>query len=471
MKRKTKIIIITVTIIILLAGGLYYYSFSSMPSIVFIGISWSPEHIVEKAPVSFNLTIQNRYFFSRKVNIKVYLTKFSWDGEGDEIEIGKKPINLPPSSVSSVQYSLIFNRTGFYRVKFLISSNIYLKQLIWVSPSNKKIKYFRFAVFGDNRPANSMFPQPEPFKELIKEVNIIHPNFSVLIGDIIYGYHCDMGRIKLQWTEFLKVYHSSIIPIFVAPGNHEVQTESSPNSGNPDAQALYIMNLGKPYYSFTVGNSYFIILDTDIVGEADEITGKQLEWLRNELNKADSYKHVFIFMHRPIVSYPGADMLNDNNEILNLLLKHRVEIVFQAHNHVFYYEMINGTKFYVTGGAGAPLYASSERGGVYHFLLITVNGSQVNVQFIPTGSLKFQRISNDEVKLEYTFKNPITFSWGDYSIALKPRPLLLQGIEFNKINGNITVIGGREIFSNSKILVSTVIKPGESKDIKLSYNH
>ena len=99
-------------------------------------------------------------------------------------------------------------------------------------------------------------------------MKFIHPDFAILVGDIIYGYGSDIPRLKMQWNDFLSVYDSFGIPVFVAPGNHEMQTEDAPESGNIDAQRLYIMHLGRLYYAFAYDNSLFIILDTDIVGSA-----------------------------------------------------------------------------------------------------------------------------------------------------------------------------------------------------------
>ena len=113
-------------------------------------------------------------------------------------------------------------------------------------------------------------------------MKLIHPDFAVLTGDIIYGYGSDIPRLKMQWNDFLSVYDSFGIPVFVAPGNHEMQAEDAPESGNIDAQRLYIMHLGRLYYAFAYDNSLFIILDTDIVGSAAKISGEQHVWLKEK---------------------------------------------------------------------------------------------------------------------------------------------------------------------------------------------
>jgi len=302
-------------------------------------------------------------------------------------------------------------------------------------------------------------------------VKFIHPDFAILVGDIIYGYGSDIPRLKMQWNDFLSVYDSFGIPVFVAPGNHEMQTEDAPESGNIDAQRLYIMHLGRLYYAFAYDNSLFIILDTDIVGSAAKISGEQLEWLKGMLKASRGFEHTFVYMHRPVRSYHGANILNNHYEILPLLLRYNVTAVFQGHDHVYYYEEINGTRFYVTGGAGAPLFRTPERGGVYHYLIVEVNGSRVDVKFVPPYSLKVRQSSN-EITVEYTFTEPIYFKDRHNSWQAIPEPLTLRGIYLELDKPEIQVEGGSiigkyEVNGKYRFYIQVTVYPGQQKSIKI----
>lgn len=275
----------------------------------------------------------------------------------------------------------------------------------------------------------------------------------------------------MQWNDFLSVYYSSRVPIFVVPGNHEMKTEGYEDSGDPDAQILYIMNLGRLYYAFSYGNSFFILLDTDLVGEASTVKGKQLEWLKEMLRESKKYEHTFVFMHKPVVTSPSSDMLINPGKIAELLVEAGVRAVFQGHNHIYYHEKVGQTDFYVTGGAGAPLFASFEHGGVHHFLLVTVNGSNVNVQMVPLDYLDV-KYGEDRVEISYSFTQKLEFSRNGYSWDAEPQPLTMEGLTFKVIEGEYGVEGGEinrvlEYKGETWIIVRTLVEPGESKVVKI----
>lgn len=121
--------------------------------------------------------------------------------------------------------------------------------------------------------------------------------------------------------------------------------------GVEDNKALYDQ-LGMPdsYYSFSHGDWVFIMLNTNEISSyalKDDLQGKeeltemldkvkakngkngatynggiskqQLDWLRDELNKAKAdFKNVLVFSHHPLYAATGLTVLNDN-EIEELL--------------------------------------------------------------------------------------------------------------------------------------------------------
>lgn len=470
--RKVKILIAIALIAVLAAAVYFYLQQSELPSPLFDNIRWSPEIIRAGQSVEFSLTITNTGIFPASGEVKVYVSKYSYFGFTKPTLAGSFKISLNPYSSASYTYTWTPPEPGFYRLKFVIDGGGSLTQLIYAAPQTRTESSFIFAVFGDNRPADGVQPQPEVFKEIAREVRLIHPDFAVLVGDVIYGYRSDIPRLKMQWSDFLSVYESFGVPVFVAPGNHEMQTEDAPESGNVDAQRLYIMHLGRLYYAFAYGNSLFIVLDTDIVGSAAEISGEQLEWLRNMLEASRSFEHIFVFMHRPVVSYYGANILNNHYEVLPLLLKYNVTAVFQGHNHVYYYEIVNGTRFYVSGGAGAPLYRTPSRGGVNHFLVVEVNGTHVEVKFVPPYSIKVQQ-EGSKITVDYTFTEPIYFEDQHNSWQAIPKPLTLRGLYVDLDKPEIQVQGGKligqyEVNGKYRFYIEATVYPGMQTIIQVS---
>lgn len=463
---RRRLLLVSIVLLVLVGGGIYYYQQNQLSEVYFTNIAWSPEIIRKNTPVTFSLSLVNKGMFDKKLTFEIVLEKICHTGICGRDRIGELTVTVKKRRVTRVNYTYTFPEEGFYYLIFK-SGETSLRQLVYVSPGIERRSVFSFAVFGDNRPPDSVSPQPAVFKELIRELNLIRPDFAVLVGDIIYGYRSDLARLKWQWSDFLSVYDSSTVPIFVAPGNHEMQTEELPESGNPEAQALYVMHLGRLYFAFEYGNSLFIILDTDEVGHASEISGDQLAWLEGVLKEyRGDYEHVFVFMHKPVISYEGADLLNNHDEILPILLKYKVTAVFQGHNHAFYYERINGTDFYVTGGAGAPLYLRPESGGINHFLIVTVNGSSYDVQFLPIPAIKFEATANS-IRVKYLFDTPYRFKRYEYSWSVEPKPLLLRGICFSRKSGEGLSIENVQgvIEDNNMVCGVIMLRSGEEKTV------
>ncbi len=469
--RKVKLLVVLVVIAVAAVAAYLYLKERTLPTPTFTDITWEPEVIVAGRPVVFRLTLAHRSPFGTKATITVYVSKYDYTGFGEYSPIGRLEADVGPNSEREVVFEWVPPSPGFYRLRFEVSGGGYLNQVVYVSSPDREKEAFVFAVLGDNRPADGVMPQPSVFKEIVREINLIHPDFAIIVGDIIYGYDSDVAGLKRQWADFLSVYNSFEVPVFVAPGNHEMQTSSTPETGNPDAQTLYVMNLGRLYYAFAYGNSLFIILDTDVVGRAAEISGEQLEWLRRVLELSRNYAHTFVFMHRPIVSYEGADILNNHYEVLPLLLRYNVTAVFQGHNHVYYFEEVNGTLFYVTGGAGAPLYRTPEKGGVHHFLIVEVNGSKIEVKFVPPYALKVTA-QDKRVDVEYTFRKRIVFRDDKYTWTAEPKPLTLRGIWLRAGKAEVSVEGGKVVCTvkedgTYRVYVEVVVRPGEKKSIIL----
>lgn len=441
-------------------GGVYYY-FNTLPSVYFSWIEWSPEIIRADQQVAFTVTLNGTAPGRHRVD--VYVAKVYYAHVGEPEKVGSFDVEIGSSGTGKGSFKYTFSKPGFYVLEFR-SGQATLRQLVYASPGYNSDASFTFAVFGDNRPVNGISPQPDAFKELIGEVSLIHPDFSVLVGDVIYGYRSDVARLKWQWSDFMGVYLSSKVPIFVAPGNHEIQTENVPDSGNPVAQALYLSHLGRLYYAFEYGNSLFIVLDTDLVGESYLVTGRQLAWLKNMLELGRKYRHVFVFLHKPVVTYEGGDMLDNAEQLQKLFTEYHVTAVFQGHDHAYYYERVGGVDYYVTGGAGAPLYLRPSSGGVHHYLLVTVRGGDVKVQFLPVPSFKVEG-TESEKRITYLFDQPMIFHRYGYTWSAEPEPVLLRGIPLKP--GNIE--GGKPVARDGGLVyVEALIKPGETILVKSS---
>jgi hypothetical protein len=229
---------------------------------------------------------------------------------------------------------------------------------------------FRFAVLGDNR------GNPKVYKALLEKISSLAPDFAVNTGDLI----TNSGHLY-QWEEFIDWSSGYDFPILPVVGNHDVDNARSEKM----YRDIFSLPGEEVYYSFTYGNSQFIVLDSEIPGDIGSITGKQLEWLRQTLmNSSPAYR--FAFFHRPMY----ADSLTgrhfgscldrypqERDTLLALLKRYNVDIAFVGHEHLFRKSIYDGVMQIITGGAGAPLYAEEENGGFYHFILVSVEEEKI----------------------------------------------------------------------------------------------
>lgn len=178
------------------------------------------------------------------------------------------------------------------------------------------------------------------------------------------------------------------------------------------------------WYAFDAGPARFYILETAWdevnVGTASEYQmdydyhwapgSPQWEWLKADLAAHPSVLK-FAFIHYPLYSdnpiEAASPYLLGSNGLEGLLKQHSVDIAFTGHAHIYERNLpsASGVPNYITGGGGAPLgtlgtctsldaYAikftttgkacgsaptPTSAAQVYHFLKVTVNGTNVTV--------------------------------------------------------------------------------------------
>jgi hypothetical protein len=236
------------------------------------------------------------------------------------------------------------------------------------------------------------------------------------------------------------------IPLFNAQGNHGLNTV--PLINWPQAHAVassrgrYEMqtyccvngtgsaNYPSSWYAFNAGQARFYVLEAawknGNVGSADlyqndydahwTVDSDEYRWLANDLAKHPKQVS-FAFFHFPLYSSNAAEesdpWLSGPTHLEGLLANSGVDVVFNGHAHIYARNVPSAPGMpvtYVTGGGGGTLqptnscasvaaYAIGWNPGsacgaaappttvdsVYHFLLVTVDGTQVTVT--PTDEL------------------------------------------------------------------------------------
>ena len=216
-----------------------------------------------------------------------------------------------------------------------------------------------FAVAGDSR------HNPELYGRVLAAVVESGSEFLVHTGDMV-----DKGSEE-QWQIFEQSMAGFSLPFYPVPGNHDGL------GGKLDG---YLAHSRAPaaHYALDRGTVHLAMADTHNGG----VSAAELAWLRDDLSRtAQPLK--MVFMHHPPFDPDGTDhiMAYGNEAVMDLMAEMDVDYVFAGHIHAYVQGERDGVAYYITGGAGAPLYGGHAQ-AVHHYLLVTVRGRQATVEMI-----------------------------------------------------------------------------------------
>jgi 3',5'-cyclic AMP phosphodiesterase CpdA len=236
---------------------------------------------------------------------------------------------------------------------------------------------FSFIVIGDNRSGD------ETYRTIVRMAVDRKPDFIVNTGDMI-----ETPGKKRDWAKFWELSAPITMAYFLTVGNHDAHPKV------PNSEKTYKEQVDLPgnelYYSFTAGNSLFIVLDSYLHDEEKKITGEQLKWLETLL-AGSTQRHTFVFVHHPLYTDLGKghhshDSLDKYPETRNalqaLFAKYKVDAVFAGHEHYYQRRSMDTVLHIITGGGGAPMYDRDEYGGFFHFVQVTVEGDKVSAEVV-----------------------------------------------------------------------------------------
>lgn len=241
---------------------------------------------------------------------------------------------------------------------------------------------FTFAVIGDTRTGI------ETFKENIKAINHLNPDFVVDVGDLIDGYQNEATKIEAMWDEFDEIVSGLTVPLVMVAGNHDIWSLLS--------REIYMRRYGRTFFSFNHKCAHFVVLDTERFGPdgglLNRIDQQQLQWLEQDLRKHRHLRPKFVFLHKPFFQSghvaTGARTHWDEH-VHPLLARYGVDAVFAGHVHVYcHFPPVHGVHYYITGGGGAGLHGDEAAGGFHHFMVLTVRGANWIAAVVRTGGVE-----------------------------------------------------------------------------------
>ncbi len=235
---------------------------------------------------------------------------------------------------------------------------------------------FTFVALGDSR------TNWDVWGRCAEAVSAVRPDFVLHTGDLV-----ENGGDQNQWNIWFDKGRDLLANIVMMPtiGNHE--------GNHPRYYEQFALPHVEDWYHFDYGNARFIALTTE-----KSMTGAQKEWLESCLASSTATWN-FVFYHRPMYSSGGHGV---SQQVIDawgdVLDRYHVDMVFNGHDHLYErcHPMFDnwvaespetGTIHIVTGGAGAPLGSLVALGPWsahflrdYHFVVITVNGTELTME-------------------------------------------------------------------------------------------
>ncbi len=164
-----------------------------------------------------------------------------------------------------------------------------------------------------------------------------------------------------EWARFFEITGPGKI-LHLAPGNHDIRGKAS--------LAEYSKFFPHLYYSFSEGDTLFVVLNTELPGEESRVSGEQFAWLENELQRPFRYK--FVFLHEPpfpVVTLHGLDRHTAARDRLHqLFVEQGVSLVVSGHDHLYNRSMKQGITYVIAGGGGGQLWFLSGNGNFHHYI-------------------------------------------------------------------------------------------------------
>ena len=247
----------------------------------------------------------------------------------------------------------------------------------WKGAAPNSEKAFHFVVLSDRTGGHV----PGEWERAIEEVNLLEPDFVICVGDLIEGYTQDEKTLNQQWDEFEGMTAKLRAPFFYCPGNHDVGAKSSP-AENLSLQT-YLRRHGvdgKSYYSFDYRDCHFIVLDS-VTAEGDAgFAEEQCAWLKKDVARAASARHVFVFWHYP---------LGENKKLwppLRDILPQGKTTIFNGHWHNLAFQNTDGFPTYALACTAASKANASdvhEDGKFRMYARVAVDGGQPVVALVP----------------------------------------------------------------------------------------
>jgi len=196
----------------------------------------------------------------------------------------------------------------------------------------------------------------DKLKKIVQDFNENELDFCVCLGDTINSAR-DFERDKLNLKAVSDEFKKLNMPYHIVLGNHDLEAMSK-----SDFFTIWDGTPRTSYYSFSLGNNKFFILDANYLSDDSEyckgeyhwtdpnISSEQISWLESELESSKE-KNVFIFIHQNLDhrTFDGKEdphLVKNYKDVIQILEKQNKRItIIQGHYHDGGYRVINNIEY------------------------------------------------------------------------------------------------------------------------------
>lgn len=265
---------------------------------------------------------------------------------------------------------------------FLSSCSLSVTTPKEINTQNQKAeRVTKVAVYGDSRHNNDVH------QKIAESILGFQPEAIFHVGDLVDGPYS-----KEEWN----IINGIISPLlqtsqfYVAAGNHEKESRQYYDN--------FTLPGNEKWYAVDIANAHFIVLNTniDLLPESE-----QYQWLEQELIKTERDKFIILVTHHPFfsVSSHAHDKLAFKEDVMQLLERYKVDLVFSGHDHNYERFSKDGIDYITTGGGGAPLYGEMASSSAlikfsksYHYCQLTIKNDSLEIVAINDNAEEIDRM-------------------------------------------------------------------------------
>lgn len=251
---------------------------------------------------------------------------------------------------------------------------------------------------GDSNTNASTANIPE-LQRTFNEIAALNPKpvFYFFLGDEVLGLDTKLNHLQDELKAWRKQYEdtgfsalpASGITLVAVPGNHEMlyshHHDEFPNAGATD---IWMKEMGRympagvsinrvpgpdslnnlATYSFTYGNTHFIVMNTDTYNTTGTIGLAPAQWIVDDMTRARADKtvqHIFLLGHKPAVvsqplyAYDGESTMDTSvvRIIWPQMIANGAEAMLSAHSHQYdRLQPVSGGPYQIIAGNGGSPY-------------------------------------------------------------------------------------------------------------------